>query len=93
MIKLTNYHAKSKIPPIKILHADYKEEPKRANTIAKPQQMYKPEEPLKYFLGPGNNTELIKRVMRTRNQWIEAEGSKDLFVNLRWHQTNKNFKY
>lgn len=70
LIKLTNYYAESKMLSIKVHHAERKEEPKRANTVGKPQQFTKPEEPLKYFLGPGNNSELIKRVIKTRNFWV-----------------------
>jgi hypothetical protein len=49
---------------------DRKEEPRRANTVVKPHQLSRPEEPLKYALGPGNNSELIKRVLRTRSGWV-----------------------
>jgi hypothetical protein len=44
-------------------------------------------------MGHGNNPDLVRRVLSTRAGWVEVESSKDLFVNLRWQQSNKGFKY
>lgn len=44
-------------------------------------------------MGPGNNGELVKRVMETRkNYWIE-QANENVFLNFKFKQNNKTYKY
>lgn len=46
----------------------------------------------KYILGPGNNSELVKRVLGKRDHWEETSGANTLF-NFIWKQDNKGYHY
>lgn len=72
---------------------DRREEVKRASTVAKSQLIPPPEESLKYFVGSGNNGGLVRRVLSRRPEWKEVGDGKELFVNMRWQQSNKGYKY
>lgn len=47
----------------------------------------------KYHLGLGNNHELVKRIMDTREDWQQTKDSSSMFVNFRWQQCHRGFKY
>jgi hypothetical protein len=46
----------------------------------------------KYYIGPGNNGELVKRVMQKRDWWRETT-SFDTMFNFKWQQTIKGYRY
>lgn len=74
-------------------HHDRRPSPRRSNTIAKSQAATRSDESCRFFIGLGNNGELVRRVLSTRSQWSETGDGKELFVNLRWQQSNKTYKY
>lgn len=53
----------------------------------------RPDEILRFYIGCGNNGELVRRVLSTRSQWVETADAKELFINLKWQQSNKTYKY
>lgn len=65
---------------------------KRSSTVVKP--ILEPKAPLlRYFVGPGNNSSIIHRVLSTRKNWEEVTDSKYLFINMRWQQSSKGYNY
>ena len=48
---------------------------------------------LRFYIGQGNNSALIRRVLSTRKNWEEVNDSKYLFLNLRWQQSSKGYNY
>ncbi|CAK83366.1 unnamed protein product (macronuclear) [Paramecium tetraurelia] len=46
-----------------------------------------------YFVGWGNNEALVKRVMSKRTQWKETTDSSSMFVNLKWQQSERGYRY
>jgi hypothetical protein len=41
----------------------------------------------------GNNSDLVRRVLSHRSNWAELNDSKYTFLNLRWQQTERGYKY
>jgi hypothetical protein len=37
-----------------------------------------------YFLGGGNNVELVRRILAIRDYWIETKDYSSMFVNFKW---------
>ena len=72
---------------------DQRAQRRRSSTVPRPPPPLPLAEPLKYYLGSGNNSSLVRRVLALRPQWSEVSDSKDIFINLRWQQSNKSFKY
>ena len=64
---------------------------RRSTTVAKPMPLTDPK--LRFYVGEGNNSSLVRRVMSTRKNWEEVTDSKYLFLNLRWQQTSKSYNY
>jgi hypothetical protein len=93
IIKLITSHAQGIPPPTQAHHHDRKPSPRRSNTIAKSQVATRSDESCRFFIGVGNNGELVRRVLSTRSQWTETADGKELFINLRWQQSNKTYKY
>ena len=50
-------------------------------------------ENFRFYVGPGNNASLIRRILSTRKNWEEVNDPKHVFLNFKWHQSNKSFKY
>ena len=48
---------------------------------------------MQYYLGKGNNEDLIRRVLGCRATWHESEDSTSAFINLKWQQDQKGMKY
>ena len=48
---------------------------------------------IKFYVGGGNNSEVVKRVMNTRNWWIECSQPEGHFLNLQWQQTVRGFRF
>ena len=48
---------------------------------------------MQYYLGKGNNEGLIRRIMKCRPTWAESDDSTSAFINLKWQQDQKGFKY
>jgi hypothetical protein len=48
---------------------------------------------IQYYVGKGNNEGLIRRVLGCRATWHESEDSTSAFINLKWQQDQKGFKY
>ena len=46
----------------------------------------------KYFVGRGNNSGLVKRVLKNRSWWEETKIYDDSY-NLKWAQTYRGFRY
>jgi len=46
----------------------------------------------KYYVGYGNNCEIIKRIMETRDWWKEASANCSIF-NFKWMPVNDRIKY
>ena len=70
-------------------------EPRR-QTISKTMatdRKEKAEHKLKYYVGAGNNSSLIRRVMSTRKNWEEISDSKFLFLNFKWQQSSRGFNF
>jgi hypothetical protein len=38
----------------------------------------------KYFVGGGNNGDLVRRVMRRREGWVETKENSSMFVQFKW---------
>jgi hypothetical protein len=47
----------------------------------------------KFYVGFGNNPALIRRVMLHRHNWVEFDDVKYMFINFRWQQTNRGYRY
>ncbi|CAD8134692.1 unnamed protein product [Paramecium pentaurelia] len=47
----------------------------------------------KYNLGLGNNHELVQRIMDTRVDWQQTKDNSSMFVNFRWQQWHRGYKY
>ena len=48
---------------------------------------------MKFYLGKGNNEDLVRRVLSTRGIWVEKEDSTNSFINFKWQQDQKGYKY
>ncbi|CAD8210274.1 unnamed protein product [Paramecium octaurelia] len=46
-----------------------------------------------YFLGTGNNHQVVQRVLSKRNEWISTNNKNDTLINFRWQQTQKGYQY
>ncbi|CAD8109961.1 unnamed protein product [Paramecium primaurelia] len=46
-----------------------------------------------YFLGTGNNHQVVQRVLSKRNEWISTNNKNDSLINFRWQQTQKGYQY
>ncbi len=44
-------------------------------------------------MGKGNNEGIIKRVMAFRSNWVESDDSTSAFINLKWQQDQKGYRY
>lgn len=44
-------------------------------------------------MGKGNNEGIIKRVMGFRGNWVESDDSTNAFINLKWQQDQKGYRY
>ena len=75
VIKLFS-HAQGTLPSKQIFLNDKKDLNKRSSTVAKPSMSTTTDEPLKFYLGSGNNSALVKRVLSIRGQWTETTDSK-----------------
>ncbi|EGR30349.1 hypothetical protein IMG5_134390 [Ichthyophthirius multifiliis] len=62
---------------------------KEINQRSKKAQINKFNLIYKYYLGDGNNCQLIRKVMQTRKNWIETNHSQTMFVNFKWQQSNQ----
>jgi hypothetical protein len=38
----------------------------------------------KYYIGGGNNSELVKKVMKHREGWVETKESSSMFIHFKW---------
>ena len=50
-------------------------------------------ETFKYYVGPGNNEELVRKVLSHRQQWEERTDVKSSVLNFKWQQTPRGFRY
>lgn len=46
-----------------------------------------------YYIGSGNNEQLIKKVMKRRFWWKETFDSTTMLVNFKWQQSNRGYRY
>ena len=46
----------------------------------------------RYYIGTGNNSELVRRVMQKRINWKEVPSHYNT-VHFRWHSTSRGLKY
>lgn len=57
------------------------------------KQYYVHHLPTQFYLGRGNNEDLVRRVLRTRGSWIQKQDSTNAFINFKWQQDQKGYKY
>lgn len=44
-------------------------------------------------MGKGNNEDVVRRVLKSRATWVESDDSTSAFINLKWQQDQRGFKY
>ncbi|EGR34832.1 hypothetical protein IMG5_000600 [Ichthyophthirius multifiliis] len=47
----------------------------------------------KYYIGSGNNSQIIRRIMQKRKGWVEIQYGSTMFVNLKWQQSSRGYQY
>ncbi|CAD8135286.1 unnamed protein product [Paramecium octaurelia] len=68
----------------------------KSTSFSKKRNQFKPAPQdfgLKYYVGWGNNEALVKRVMSKRTQWKETTDSSSMFVNFKWQQSERGYRY
>lgn len=50
-------------------------------------------ETYRYYIGGGNNSHLVRKIMSTRKQWEECTDSKNICLAFKWQQSNKGYIY
>jgi hypothetical protein len=58
-----------------------------------PKQLTVTSSSMQFYLGKGNNSGLVRRLLGFRPTWIESEDSTSAFINLKWQQDQKGMKY
>lgn len=48
---------------------------------------------MQYYLGKGNNEGIIRRVMGYRSSWAQSDDSTSAFLNMKWQQDQKGYRY
>lgn len=64
------------------------------NKIASQSNLIKPQQPFKFYIGEGNNGELVRKILNeTRSgYWKETNLIKGV-IHFKWQQNTKEFKY
>ncbi|KAL4443142.1 hypothetical protein ABPG74_002209 [Tetrahymena malaccensis] len=57
------------------------------NNVSQPDNL------LKFYVGGGNNGERIRKLMLKREGWVETKDPTTMFVNFKWQQTTRGYKY
>ncbi|KAM3140566.1 hypothetical protein pb186bvf_007378 [Paramecium bursaria] len=66
-------------------------------SMSKKKQQYKATIPIdnqyKYYIGWGNNEGIVKRIMQKKPWWKETTDSSSMFVNFKWQQSERGYRY
>ncbi|CAD8093905.1 unnamed protein product [Paramecium primaurelia] len=46
-----------------------------------------------YFIGEGNNHQLIKKLLDERQNWVQVKDPKSKKINFKWQETEKGYEY
>ena len=65
---------------------------KQSALLPKDMLMYGEDRKYYFHVGPGNNSELVRKIVQLRSNWFDAP-SKSTWAHLKWNQSSAKYTY